>query len=140
MTEETEGTLGRFEKYIYVWIVLCGVAGLFMGKLFPQVVSDLNKLNFGGVSIPIAVLMFFLMYPTMARVKLEELSHAVRNIGPTMMTLIANWIIAPPLMVLLARFFLDNPDFRAGTIISPHGHSVIGGRGHGITNWLKHAV
>lgn len=110
-------TLGHFEKYIFIWIVLCGVAGIFLGRLFPQLIRDLNTLNIGGVSIPIAVLMFFLMYPTMAKVKLEELSHAVKNVGPTLMTLVANWIIAPPLMVLLATLFLRNPDFRAGTIL-----------------------
>ena len=117
MTEEAEVTLGRFEKYIYLWIALCGAAGLFLGKFFPQVITDLNRLTVSGVSIPIAVLMFFLMYPAMAKVKLGEISHGVRNIGPTIMTLIANWIIAPPLMVLLAWLFLDNPDFRAGTIL-----------------------
>lgn len=117
MTKESEVTLGRFEKYIYVWIVLCGVAGLLFGRFLPEFVRDLNALNIGGVSILIAVLMFFLMYPTMAKVKLEELSHAVKNIGPTLTTLIANRIIAPPLMVLLATLFLRNPDFRAGTIL-----------------------
>lgn len=117
MNRESEVTLGRFEKYIYVWIILCGVVGLLLGKLFPQIVHDINALNISGVSLPIAVLMFFLMYPTMAKVKLEEVSHAVRNIGPTIMTLIVNWIIAPPLMVLLAWLLLDNPDFRAGTIL-----------------------
>lgn len=117
MNQESEVTLGRFEKYIYVWIVLCGVAGLLLGKFTPQFVRDLNALNVGGVSIPIAVLMFFLMYPTMAKVKLEELSHAVKNVGPTLITLIANWIIAPLLMVLLATLFLRNPDFRAGAIL-----------------------
>ncbi|MGB9879633.1 MAG: arsenic resistance protein, partial [Anaerolineae bacterium] len=61
--------------------------------------------------------MFFLMYPTMAKVRLEELAYAVRNVGPTLLTLIANWLIAPPLMVLLARLFLHNPDFRAGAIL-----------------------
>lgn len=115
--KEPEVTLGRFEKYIYVWITLCAVAGLLLGKSFPQAVRDLNALNVSGVSIPIAVLMFFLMYPTMARVKIEELSHAVKNIGPTILTLIANWIIAPPLMVLLATLFLHNQDFRAGAIL-----------------------
>ncbi len=117
MSAKAEVTLGCFEKYIYLWIAMCGVAGLLLGKIFPQFVHDINSLNIGGVSIPIAFLMFFLMYPTMAKVKLEEVSHAVRNIGPTIMTLIANWIIAPPLMVFLAWLFLDNPDFRAGTIL-----------------------
>ena len=117
MNKETEVRLGRFEKHIYVWIALCAVAGLLLGKLFPSFVGQLNALNVGGVSIPIAVLMFFLMYPTMAKVKLEELSHAVKNVSPTLTTLVANWIVAPPLMVLLAALFLPNPDFRAGAIL-----------------------
>lgn len=143
MNTEAEVTLGRFGKYIYLWIALCGVAGLVLGKLFPRIVHDINALNIGGVSIPIAVLMSFLMSPTMAKVKLEEVSHAVRNIGPTIMTLIANWIIAPPLMVLLAWLFLDNPDFRAGTIllgISPCTGMVLFwiafARGNVIQAWL----
>jgi ACR3 family arsenite transporter len=117
MNKEPEITLGLFEKFIYVWIVLCGVVGLLLGKLFPEAVHQLNTLNISGVSIPIAVLMFFLMYPAMAKVKLEELSHAIRNTGPTALTLIANWLVAPPLMVLLAAIFLRNPEFRAGTIL-----------------------
>lgn len=117
MNRETQVALGRFEKYIYVWIVLCGIAGLALGRLFPEAVGTLNALRIGEVSVPIAVLMFFLMYPTMAKVRLEELGYAVRNVGPTLLTLIANWIVAPPLMVLLARLFLRNPDFRAGTIL-----------------------
>ncbi|MGQ9493475.1 MAG: ACR3 family arsenite efflux transporter [Anaerolineae bacterium] len=117
MSEESEVTLGRFEKYIFIWIVLCGVAGLFLGRLFPQLIRVLNTLNVGGVSIPIAVLMFFLMHPTMAKVRMEELSHAVKNVGPTLTTLVANWIVAPPLMVLLATLVLRNPEFRAGAIL-----------------------
>lgn len=117
MNRETEPTLGRFEKYLYVWIILCGLAGLSLGKLAPQVVRYISTLNISGVSIPVAALMFFLMYPTMAKVRLEELSHAIRNFGPTALTLIANWIVAPPLMVLLATLFLRDPDFRAGTIL-----------------------
>jgi ACR3 family arsenite transporter len=115
--KEAKVALGRFEKYIYLWIILCGALGLALGRHFPQVIRDLNALRIGDVSIPIAVLMFFLVYPTMAKIRLEELAYAVRNVGPTLLTLIANWIIAPPLMVLLARLFLHNPDFRAGAIL-----------------------
>lgn len=117
LTTQSEITLGPFEKYIFVWIVLCAIAGLSLGALFPQSVRELNQFSVAGVSIPIACLMFFLMYPAMAGVKLEELAHAVRNLSPTLLTLTANWIVAPPLMVLLAGMFLDNPDFRAGTIL-----------------------
>jgi ACR3 family arsenite transporter len=117
MNREAEVTLGRFEKYIYIWIILCAIAGILLGRFLPQLTHDLNSLNVGGVSIPITFLMFFLVYPTMAKVKLEELSHAVKNIGPTLLTLIANWVIAPPLMVFLATLFLSSPEFRAGAIL-----------------------
>lgn len=60
MNQEAEVTLGRFEKYIYLWIALCAIAGLLFGGLFPQLTHDLNSLNVSGVSIPIAFLMFFL--------------------------------------------------------------------------------
>lgn len=117
MNQETEVTMGRFEKYIYVWIALCALVGLLLGSLAPESVHKINALSVSGVSIPISVLMFFLMYPAMAKVKLEELSHAVKNVSPTLTTLIANWVVAPPLMVLLARLVLPNPDFRAGAIL-----------------------
>lgn len=117
MNQEAEITLGPFEKYIYLWIVLCGAAGLGLGRLFPGAVAEVNRLNISGVSLPIAGLMFFLMYPTMAKVELGELGNAARNIRPTILTLVANWIIAPPLMVLLATLCLQNPDFRAGLIL-----------------------
>ncbi len=117
MEQEAEITLGLFEKYIYLWIVLCGAAGLGLGRLSPEVAAGVNRLNISGVSLPLAGLMFFLMYPTMAKVELGEMAHALRNVGPTVLTLVANWIIAPPLMVLLAALCLENPDFRAGVIL-----------------------
>ncbi|MFB0546366.1 MAG: ACR3 family arsenite efflux transporter [Anaerolineae bacterium] len=119
MKERAEVTLGPFERYIYVWIILCGAAGLLLGRFIPQVRQTFNAMTISGVSIPIAFLMFFIMmYPTMAGVRLEELSKAARNIKPTILTLIANWIITPPLMVLVAMLFLShNPDYRAGIIL-----------------------
>lgn len=118
MSKPTEVTLGRFEKYIYVWIALCGAAGLLLGRFLPQFGRTLNTMTIRGVSIPIAVVMFFIMFPTMAGVKLEELSKAASNFKPTFLTLVANWLITPPLMVLVAMLFLpNNPDYRAGIIL-----------------------
>jgi len=118
MAEEGEVTLGRFEKYIYLWIILCGAAGLLLGRFLPQVGHTLNSLNVKGVSLPIAVLMFFLMYPTMAGVRLEEIHKAAGNVGPTILTLFANWVATPPLMVLVSKLFLPQyPDYRAGLIL-----------------------
>ena len=58
MSQDTEVTLGRFEKYIYVWIILCGVAGLGFGHAFVEAVHDLNRLIIGSVSLLITVLIF----------------------------------------------------------------------------------
>jgi ACR3 family arsenite transporter len=118
LSKPTEVTLGRFEKYIYVWIALCGAAGLMLGRFLPQFGQTLNTMTVRGVSIPIAVVMFFIMCPTMAGVRLEELSKAASNFKLTFLTLIANWLITPPLMVLVAMLFLpNNPDYRAGIIL-----------------------
>ena len=109
--------LGWFEKYIYVWIVVAGVAGLVIGKVFPHVGSSIDSLVWNGVSLPLAIAMFFVMFPPMARVQLGELRNAARNVRPTLVTLIANWLVAPPLMWLLARTFVPEPQFRAGLIL-----------------------
>lgn len=109
--------LGWFEKYIYLWIVATGVGGLLLGKALPYVASAMERVSWEGVSLPLAVAMFFVMFPPMARVKLEELKRAAGNVGPTIVTLVANWVIAPPLMWLLARVFVPEPEYRAGLIL-----------------------
>lgn len=82
MSNKSGSTLGFFEKYIYLWIALCAALGLLLGNLFPKTVQGLHAVNIGGVSVSIAILMFLLMYPTMAKIQLEEVPHAVKNIGP----------------------------------------------------------
>lgn len=110
-------TLGWFEKYIYLWIVVAGVGGLLIGKALPNVGAALEGLNWQGVSLPLVIAMFFVMFPPMARVRLGELKHAARNVRPTIVTLTANWLIAPALMWLLARTFVPEPEYRAGLIL-----------------------
>jgi len=109
--------LGWFEKYIYLWIIVAGVGGLLMGRALPNVASAMERVSWQGVSLPLAGAMFLVMLPPMARVKLEELKRAARNVRPTAITLVANWIIAPPLMWVLARIFVPEPEYRAGLIL-----------------------
>lgn len=109
--------LGWFEKYIYLWIILAGVGGLLVGKTLPHVVTTIQRVSWRGVSLPLAAAMFLVMLPPMARVKLEELKKAASNVRPTIVTLVANWVIAPPLMWLLARIFVPEPEYRAGLIL-----------------------
>lgn len=109
--------LGWFEKYIYVWIIAAGVGGLLLGRLFPQIGEGIERISWQGVSLPLAVAMFFVMLPPMAKVKIEEIKNATRNLRPTIITLTANWVVAPALMWLLATVFVPEPEYRAGIIL-----------------------
>ncbi len=109
--------LGAFDKYLFLWIALCAAAGLLLGRNFPDGVRAVGQLTVGDVSLPVAGLMFLLMFPAMAKVRIEEVTRAARNLRPTLLTLAANWIAAPPLMVWLANLFVGDPEMRAGAIL-----------------------
>lgn len=113
----SQASLGAFDKYLFIWIALCGVAGVLIGRHFPEGVAAVGGMTISGISLPIAVLMFFLMFPAMAKVRLEEIVHAARNLRPTVLTLVANWVVAPPLMMWLASLFVGDPGMRAGAIL-----------------------
>lgn len=109
--------LGWFEKFIYLWILIAGAGGLLLGKLLPGVPAAIEDVSLAGVSLPLVVAMFFVMLPPMAKVRLDELKKAARNVRPTAITLVANWVIAPLLMWVLARIFMPDAGFRAGLIL-----------------------
>lgn len=111
-------TLGIFEKYIVLWIIACVVIGFLLGRYFPQLGPFLNSKTFYNVSIPMIVSMFFLMYPALAGVKLEEMGKVIRSPKPTILTLTANWVIAPLLTASFAYLVLRGyPEYMAGVIL-----------------------
>ncbi|MCW4046829.1 MAG: ACR3 family arsenite efflux transporter [Candidatus Bathyarchaeota archaeon] len=113
-----ELSLGLWEKYLTLWIALCIVAGLLVGRFFPQFGQFMDSLKFAQLSIPIGVLLFFMMYPTVVGIRFSDVKNAARNPKPLLVTIIANWVIAPPLMTLLANTFLaGNPQYIAGVIL-----------------------
>jgi ACR3 family arsenite transporter len=113
-----ELSLGLWEKYLTLWIALCIVAGLLVGRFIPQFGQFMDSLKFAQLSIPIGVLLFFMMYPTVVGIRFSDVKNATRNPKPLLVTIIANWIIAPPLMTFLANTFLaGNPQYIAGVIL-----------------------
>jgi len=103
--------LGFFERYLYVWIVLCILGGTVLGRLAPGVAQWLDGLAIyvGGapvVSIPIAVCLFFMMYPIMVKIDFAEVLKAGRNVKPVGLTLFVNWAIKPFTMYAIALLFL----------------------------------
>ena len=103
--------LGFFERYLTLWVLLCIVAGIVLGKVAPQVATRLDRLAiYSGdapvVSIPIAVCLFFMMYPIMVKIDFAEVLRAGKSLKPVGLTLIVNWAIKPFTMVAISYLFL----------------------------------
>ncbi|MDP2643470.1 MAG: ACR3 family arsenite efflux transporter [Desulfobacterales bacterium] len=103
--------LGVFEKYLYVWIILCILAGIVLGKAAPGAANYLDSLaiyvgDAPVVSIPIAVCLFFMMYPIMVKIDFAEVIKAGKSGKPVGLTLFVNWAVKPFTMYGIALFFL----------------------------------
>ncbi len=128
MSSERERRLGVWERYLTLWVALAIGAGIGLGKAFPQISDILGRLTVTNVSIPIAVLLFLMIYPIMVQINFNDVVKAVRTPKPIITTLVANWAIKPFTMALLAWLFLSvifgrflTPvqiqDYRAGLIL-----------------------
>jgi len=110
ITEEPKG-LSLFEKYLSVWVILCIVAGIILGRLAPGVAQFLDGLAIyvdaaPVVSIPIAVCLFFMMYPIMVKIDFGEVVRAGKNLKPVGLTLFLNWAVKPFTMYAISLFCL----------------------------------
>jgi ACR3 family arsenite transporter len=108
---ETKKGMGGFERYLSVWVVLCILAGILLGKIAPGVARSLDGLAIyvnGApvVSIPIAVCLFFMMYPIMVKIDFSEVVKAGRSGKPVGLTLFVNWAVKPFTMYAIAILFL----------------------------------
>jgi len=116
--KKEEASLGIFEKYLTLWIAVCIVVGLLIGRFVPEFGEFMDSLKFVKLSIPIGILLFFMMYPTIVGIRFSDIKKATRNPKPLLVTVIANWVIAPPLMTLYANTVLaGNPQYIAGVIL-----------------------
>ena len=100
-----------FERFLSLWVILCIIAGILLGKIAPGVAQYLDGLAIyvkGApvVSIPIAVCLFFMMYPIMVKIDFAEVIKAGKSGRPVFLTLFINWAIKPFTMYGIATFFL----------------------------------
>ncbi|MBE9040239.1 ACR3 family arsenite efflux transporter [Oscillatoriales cyanobacterium LEGE 11467] len=102
------GRLNIFEKYLTVWVFFCIIIGIGLGKLIPGIAQTLDSLSVYNVSIPIAICLFFMMYPIMVKIDFSQTVKAARTPKPVILTLVINWLIKPFAMVAFARFFLGH--------------------------------
>ncbi len=103
--------MNLFERYLTIWVALCIVAGILLGKIAPGVAETLDGMAIyvnGApvVSIPIAICLFFMMYPIMVKIDFHEVVRAGKALRPVGLTLFVNWCIKPFTMFVIASFFL----------------------------------
>lgn len=108
---QTQNELGFFGKYLTVWVLLCILAGIGLGRIAPGVASFLDGLAIYSngapvVSVPIAICLFFMMFPIMVKIDFAEVIKAGRNVKPVTLTLFINWAIKPFTMYGISLFFL----------------------------------
>ena len=109
--EKIERKLNVFEKYLSLWVILCIASGIIIGKLAPGTAKFLDGLAIyvnesPVVSIPIAICLFFMMYPIMVKIDFTNVVKSAKTPRPVGLTLFANWVIKPFTMYLIAIFFL----------------------------------
>lgn len=124
-------TMGLFERHLTLWVALCIIAGIALGKIAPDFAKtwDAMSISVNGapvVSIPIAICLFFMMYPIMVKINFNEVIKAGQNPKPVLLTLIVNWMVKPFTMLAIATLFIGVlfKDFLPGTEIIKNGSSV----------------
>jgi ACR3 family arsenite transporter len=107
MTNKKEQTAGIsfFEKYLTVWVILCMAVGILIGKFLPEIPNFLGKFEYAQVSIPIAILIWLMIYPMMMKVDFESIKNVGKNPKGLYVTWITNWLIKPFSMYAIAWFF-----------------------------------
>jgi len=122
----TEKKLSIFERYLTVWVLLCIVGGIILGKIAPDAAAKLNEFSVYQVSVPIAVCLFFMMYPIMVKIYFSQVLKSSKTPKPVFLTLFINWAIKPFTMFAIAYFFLGYlfVDYLPGTEILKNGEEV----------------
>jgi len=110
-TAEPRKMKSLFERYLSVWVALCILGGILLGKAAPEFARSLDgmSLNVDGapvVSIPIAICLFFMMYPIMVKIDFASVVQAGKSGKPVLLTLFITWAIKPFTMYAIAYFFL----------------------------------
>jgi ACR3 family arsenite transporter len=103
-----EKTLSLFERYLTLWVALCMAAGILLGKAFPGAVGAIRSLEFGKgsqINIPIAVLIWLMIYPMMLKVDFSSILDVGRKPRGLMVTLFVNWVVKPFSMAIIGWVF-----------------------------------
>ena len=107
MIKDQDGDLGIsfFEKFLSVWVVICMVVGVLIGKYFPGFSDFLRQFEYAKVSLPIAILIWLMIYPMMMKVDFASIKNVSKNPRGLYITWLANWLIKPFTMYAISYLF-----------------------------------
>ncbi len=111
MSKDSRKRLNAFERYLTLWVALCMVGGVTLGKVAPEVVAAVRGLEFGTgsqINLPIAVLIWLMIYPMMLKIDLASILAVRRRPGGILVTLFVNWLVKPFSMALLGWVFFKH--------------------------------
>jgi ACR3 family arsenite transporter len=99
--------IGFFERYLTVWVLLCIVAGILIGKLAGENMVRLSEINIATVNVPVAILVWLMIYPMMVQIDFSSIRKIRRNLRGLGLTVTVNWLIKPFTMAFFAWLFFD---------------------------------
>ena len=103
--EQAEG-IGFFERYLSIWVLLCMAIGVMIGVYLPGIPKLLSRFEYANVSVPVAILIWLMIYPMMLKIDFESIKQVGQNPRGLIVTWVTNWLIKPFTMYGIAAFFL----------------------------------
>lgn len=105
MSKNTSG-LNLFTRYLTLWVSACIAAGVIIGKVFPQFPMFLSRFEYANVSIPVAILIWLMIYPMMLKIDFTSIVNAAKKPKGLVVTCVTNWLVKPFTMYIIAYFFI----------------------------------
>lgn len=102
--EKNQG-IGFFERYLTLWVAICIVVGILIGQYLPFIPDTLSRFEYANVSIPVAILIWLMIYPMMLKVDFQSVKNVGKRPKGILITCVTNWLIKPFTMFGLAWFF-----------------------------------
>lgn len=103
--KKEDEALGFFAKYLTVWVAICIIAGVVLGQVLPIIPETLSKFEYAKVSIPVAILIWLMIYPMMLKIDFSSIVNATKKPKGLIVTCVTNWLIKPFTMFFIASFF-----------------------------------
>jgi ACR3 family arsenite transporter len=103
--QESSTGIGFFEKYLTIWVGICMAVGILIGVYLPAIPNFLSNFEYASVSIPVAILIWLMIYPMMLKVDFNSIKKVGENPKGLIVTWVSNWLIKPFTMYAIALFF-----------------------------------